>query len=208
VRCHACGARNTARAPFCTQCYAPLAEPPPANAGPPRATAGGRVGRDVRDRGGEVEWRCRRCGSWSALTATTCTTCGGGREGFGLGSVGRADRPVPPAAVLAASALLPGAGHLLVGRVGTGGARLLLWALWVPAGLALVRAAGGVVVAAPGLALLLGAGLLWVATLVDARRLTIGDPRELLTSRPLSWLVAAVVGLVVLLALVGTVAGR
>jgi hypothetical protein len=86
--------------------------------------------------------------------------------------------------------------------------RLLLWALWVPAGLALVRAAGGVVVAAPGLALLLGAGLLWVATLVDARRLTIGDPRELLTSRPLSWLVAAVVGLVVLLALVGTVAGR
>jgi hypothetical protein len=111
-------------------------------------------------------------------------------------------------AVLTASALLPGAGHLLVGRVGTGVARLLLWVLWLPAGSALVRAAGGVVVAAPGLALLVGAGLLWVATLVDARRLAAGVDREVLAPRALLWLVAGVVGLVVVLALVGTFVGR
>jgi ribosomal protein L40E len=231
VRCGACGARNTDRATFCTQCYGPLDEAPPTSAGPSptadraptsdraptedrapagggSATAGGGADRDVRDREGEVEWRCRRCGAWSALTATTCATCGGEREGFGVGSGRRADRPVPPAVVLTASALLPGAGHLLVGRVGTGAARLVLWVLWLPAGTAMVRAAGGGVVAAPGLALLVGAALLWLATLVDARRLTVGDAREVLGPRPLLWLVAGVVGLMVVLAMVGTVAGR
>jgi ribosomal protein L40E len=219
VRCGACGARNTDRATFCTQCYGPLGEPPPASAGPPPTVdpaptedrapaAGGGADRGVRDREGVVEWRCRRCGAWSALTATTCATCGGEREGFGVGSGRRADRPVPPAVVLIASALLPGAGHLLVGRVGTGVARLVLWVLWLPAGAAMVRAAGVVVVAAPGLALLIGASLLWLATLVDARRLTVGDAREVLAPRPLLWLVAGVVGSMVVLALVGAVAGR
>jgi hypothetical protein len=233
VRCPACGARNSATASWCTQCYAALhagagsapadAEgrgTPVAGTAPARPTVppteppttstpvdrgGTTVARDVRERDGEVEWRCGRCAAWSPLLVSACTTCGGSRHGFGGPAADRPGREVSPAATTGLSVVLPGAGHLLAGRPGTGGARLVLWALWLLGGLSIVRGAGGARVAMPGLVLLVGAAILWAGTLVDVRRLTAGDDRELLAPRPLLWLVGAVIVAVVVAALAAAV---
>jgi hypothetical protein len=249
VRCPACGARNSATASWCTQCYAalhagagsapadgeergapiagtppvqpteprteppteprtePRTEPPtePPATGTPVDRGGTTVARDVRERDGEVEWRCGRCAAWSPLLVSACTTCGGSRHGFGGPAADRPGREVSPAATTGLSVVLPGAGHLLAGRPGTGGARLVLWALWLLGGLSIVRGAGGARVAMPGLVLLVGAAILWAGTLVDVRRLTAGDDRELLAPRPLLWLVGAVIVAVVVAALAAAV---
>jgi hypothetical protein len=251
VRCAACGARNSDRATWCTQCYAPLGdaaaptlggppadEPPdaptstsfgsqplgsqplgsqpfgsersaaPPSAAEPAPAAAGGAHRDVRDRGGVVEWRCRRCEAWSPLLSSTCVTCGGPREGFGE------DTPPDPARVpdvsvlLAVSVVLPGVGHLLAGRSGTGVARLALWLLWLGPGLPAVLGAQAAVAALPGLVLLAGAAVLWAATLVDVQRLAGGDGPEVLTSRRLLWLVGAVVAGAVLAVFVATLTVR
>jgi hypothetical protein len=225
MRCVSCGARNAETADWCTQCYAslrgrpadpvelaasspaPPSEPEPsarAPSPPSRPVASGPTGthRDVRDHGGEVQWRCERCDTWSPLLAPSCTTCGGPRHGFGEAAASSADREVSPASVTALSVALPGAGHLLAGRMGTGSARLLLWVLWLVGGLSTVRGAGSGTLALPGVVLLVGAGVLWVATMVDVKHLTAGRDREVLGTRPLLWLVGGVVSSVVLAVLV------
>jgi hypothetical protein len=209
VRCAACGARNAATAGWCTQCYAPLgaAAPPPAEEVvspdllPPSD-------RDVRDREGVVEWRCTRCDTWSPLLAASCVTCGGARQGFGEREPERARPDLDPRLLTGASVVLPGAGHLLAGRVGTGTARLLLWSLWLVGGLSTARGAGSALVATPGLVLLAGAAALWAATIVDARRLTAGDDREVLAPRPLLWLVGGVLVALVLAVSAAAFLGR
>jgi hypothetical protein len=230
VRCPACDARNAASAGWCTQCYAPLGQ-----VAAPRAAAiadgdeapagdstrdvpdrdvhdrGARDrdarDRDVRERAGVVEWRCPRCEAWSPLLAPTCVACSGPRQGFGEVVAPGRERLPPPEYLVGASVVLPGAGHLVAGRVGTGAARLLLWLVWLLPGLAIVRGAAGVA-ALPGIAMLAGAGALWAATLVDAQRLASGDDRELLAARALRWLVGAVLVAVVLAVLLATVASR
>jgi hypothetical protein len=235
VRCAACGARNSATAGWCTQCYAPLgASSPPAaeevaapDLAPPSGAAassvaeppspavpGGAPGptsvspRDVRDVDGTVEWRCARCDGWSPLLAATCATCGRARLGFGEREPDRASPDVDPRLLTAASVVLPGAGHLLAHRPGTGSARLLLWLLWLVGGLATVRGAGSLRLAAPGLVLLAGAAVLWAATLVDVRRFATGDDREVLAARPLLWLVGGVLVALVLAVLAAAFLAR
>jgi hypothetical protein len=214
VRCAACGARNSASADWCTQCYvrlgpdatdrptsredrvpsaaaaAPIeAREPTPTGGPPAAARA----RDVRDRAGTVEWRCRRCDTWSPLLAPACVTCGSARQGFGETDPERHGREVDPALATGLSVVFPGAGHLVVGRPGTGIARLVLWLLWLLGGVATVRGAGSLVLALPGLVLLVGAVVLWGATLADVRSLVAGDDREVLGARGLLWLVGGVV---------------
>jgi hypothetical protein len=223
MRCVSCGARNAETADWCTQCYvslrgrpadpvelsasslAPSSEPEsseqvPSPPPPSRPVAPAPTGahRDVRDHDGDVQWRCERCDTWSPLLAPSCTTCGGPRHGFGEGVASPADREVSPGSVTALSVALPGAGHLLVGRIGTGSARLLLWVLWLVGGLSTVRGAGSGTLALPGVVLLVGAAVLWAATLVDVQHLTAGRDREVLGTRPLLWLVGGVVSSVVL----------
>lgn len=100
MRCPQCGARNTADAPWCTQCLTPLAaaedatpvpapdpggEPDSDRPAPapttPTASAEGGDDRDFRTVEGEVEWRCRDCGQWNPLLAPTCTVCGSSLPG-------------------------------------------------------------------------------------------------------------------------------
>jgi hypothetical protein len=148
MRCPACGARNSDDATWCTQCYAdvrprPVPEPsagtneaarpavPDQHATPQRPAAP--VDRDVRDRDGVVEWRCAACDGWTELESPTCAVCGSPRRGFGELAAAPA-RSTSEGAIVGASLLVPGLGHMLAGRYGTGIAR---------AGLAGVHAALG-----------------------------------------------------------------
>lgn len=212
MRCPACGARNSEDATWCTQCYADVraaADPtmstapdasggavgsrsgamtgdavtPPATAG--RGTA---AGRDVRDRDGTVEWRCAACDGWTPLEVATCAVCGTARRGFGEASK---DTRFGEAEVVGASLVLPGLGHVLAGRVGTGLARMMLAVLWAVGGLVLVAGSSGVATL-PGWLLLSSAVGLWVATAFDAKRLVDGEERQLLTTRRLGGFVLGV----------------
>jgi hypothetical protein len=224
MRCDACGARNPASASWCSQCFGPLGgggTSPPTVGGPPTLAPGPPTGttpegpapsrpppvpppaasdrdareRDVRERDGEVEWRCAVCEGWSPLEVPACRRCGAPRTGFGV------DAPGPPAGeelgrLVLLTALLPGLGHLRAGRVGTGVARAVVTVAWllgaVALGLGALRTSSAPVAAVP---LLLGAAVVWVASLRDVRRLGSGEGRELLDARGLLWLVAAVTGL-------------
>jgi hypothetical protein len=205
VICPACGARNAAKAAWCSQCYAPLGAA--ADTDPETGVREPDVRerdirerdvreRDVRERDGEVEWRCGACGGWTPLHLAACLHCASPRRGFGEAATPVRTFPSGGGVVLAASLVLPGLGHLLVGRSGTGLARIVLAVLWVGGGLSLVRNGGGGT--APGLILLAGALVLWLATAVDARYLAAGSRTELLGSRALAVLVAVVTGGLVL----------
>jgi hypothetical protein len=209
VSCPSCGARNPGDAAWCTQCYArfdgmradPAVEtvelahdasaPVPVTGEPaPGQPSTARSG-DVRVTGEFVEWRCRRCDGWNALDLAACRACGAPREGFGTAPTNPTAR-VPAATARFVSMLLPGLGHLLMGAIGSGIARAVLFVLWVVGAIALLGDAtvGGVVLA-------LGAIVLWAATLIDVHRLPTGQ-RELLGARGLGALVAVVTVLLVL----------
>lgn len=146
---------------------------------------------------GEVEWRCATCRSWSPLSTVRCVVCASPRTGFG----DPAPRPEIDAdqrgQAVAASALLPGLGHLIARRVGTGIARAVLAISWLVGGVAVARAAsaGGASVL-PAVPLLLGAVVLWAGTLRDAA--VLGSGSELLRPRVLAILTATVLGTLVL----------
>lgn len=230
--CDACGARNPADAPWCTQCFtsfaapaaaltvepapAPTADPAPvdgADGAEPSDEDTGAVGggsqeaqqRDIRQTAsGEVEWRCARCEAWSPLQAGACVACGSARRGFG-------PDPDEPAETLdedrlvAASILLPGLGHVRAGRVGSGVARALFALGWLVGGLLLLLAAvraGAAYLAA--LPLLAGAVVVWVLTVLDVRSLARGERTERLDGRALLWLMAGVTGALVLVLMVDT----
>ncbi len=152
---------------------------------------------DVRDVDGVVEWRCRTCASWVALELATCEVCGAARAGFG-------DAPRPEVAVaqldrskvLAGGAAFPGIGHLLAGRTGSGVTRLVLGVLWLIGGiwwLATTGVSGG----APGVILILGALVLWVASYLDVQSLLDGRD-ERFGVRGLLWLVVGVTALLMI----------
>lgn len=150
-----------------------------------------------------LEWACQLCREWNPLERTTCRVCG---TGFGQqpGAVEASPPDVEPAVLAGASVLLPGAGHVLLGRTAEGVTRLLLAVVWATGGLALLRgalASGRPVL--PALPLLLGWVVLAVASTNDALVHGGVRGRVLLEPRVLLWLVVAVVGGTAAGALVG-----
>lgn len=229
MRCDACGALNPASAAWCGQCLVRFVQAEgPAASGPTEPVADSSSGttpapsttnetydaprrsgaaRDVRTVDGQVEWRCQRCDAWAALGRSSCPVCGAARTGFG-DTVSGAGRTLPMATAVAGSALLPGAAHVAAGRVGSGLARVGLGVGWLAGGVALLRGSGGAGLARlPGLVLLLGAGVLWAVTLLDARTLTAAGGREVLSARALAVLVATVTGLLLVAMVVAGATG-
>jgi hypothetical protein len=224
MRCGQCGARNPASATWCSQCFASLgdrtpappptpveaprpAEPPSPGSVPPAADPAGASGdpdRSVRERDGEVEWRCGTCDGWSPLVAPRCVGCGAPRTGFGADE---APTPAPGDAdqLVAWTLLLPGLGHLRAGRAGSGVARAVIAVGWLTGGVLLgataLRAGAAPLAALP---LLAGALVVWAASVRDVRALARGQHRELLDARGLLWLVAGVTGLLVVTLLLQT----
>ncbi len=221
MRCPECGARNTDGAAWCTQCFhrfdavaepAPQASEPmtsdaaaPADPVPGGPERGAASDRDVRERDGVVEWRCPRCHAWTALEVAACAVCGTARSGFGVEAGTRPTTTDAP--VFGASLALPGLGHLLARRTGSGIARLGLTLLWLGGGLAILLGGASVVARLPGLVLLLGVVVLWVGTVLDARELEAGGSRELLDGRALLWLVVGVTVALILALLLAAAAG-
>lgn len=174
----------------------------------PRADADEpRAGRAFRRRGQQMEWRCARCDSWNPLEAPACTVCG---EAFARSlqqeTAPPPSRDVPEGTAVLASAVLPGLGHVLLGRTATGIARALLYGLWLVGGVALLRGAlRSGQSALPAVALLGGAAAVWLASLYDALLAARGDSGELLGPRALLWLVVGVIGAVLLALVAATV---
>ena len=155
-----------------------------------------------RRRDGEVEWACPRCGTYTHIEQPACAACGTDMTEHFASAEPADDRQQPRqwTTALWLSAVAPGAGHLLVNRVGAGLARVLLFVVWLGGGWAMLRADGpGGPVAAP---LLLGATVIWAGSLGDLVFLARGG-RELLAGRVLLWLVVGVTGLALLGALSG-----
>ena len=210
MRCPGCGATNPDTASWCGQCYkrfveepaAPAAVPPPsANGDTPRPLAPTTKG--FRRRDDQIEWACPECEHFNAIELQTCEICGTSfAERFREEPAEAAPQNWP--AALAMTAIAPGAGHLAIGRYGSGAARLLLFCSWMVGALLLLTSGGGraVGVAMP---LLLGALIMWAASLLDIYRLSRGEA-EVLVGRKLLWLVAGVLLLLVLglFATVGT----
>lgn len=184
----------------------PPAPPVPSDAAGDVAAPPDAAAQDVRTRDGEVEWRCAVCSGWCALTAPACTVCGAARQGFGTETGPAEPRgDLPLAAVIGVSLVLPGSGHLLIGRIGTGVARLLLALLWLLGGFAMLRGAGGGAALGPALVLFTGAAVVWIGTALDVRTVLTGRGSEVLNSRVLLWLVVGVtVALVATLLLAAT----
>ncbi|MBW3620216.1 MAG: hypothetical protein KY461_08225 [Actinobacteria bacterium] len=210
MRCPACGGRNADSAEWCSLCFAPLRETPviedaiddvvddaagdaPEASGP----ATGTISSDGRFRRTEegLDWRCAACERWNAMERQTCVTCG---EPF-VRTLGT-DEPDPPAgrseaAVVGASLLLPGAGHVLLGRGGAGALRIILYVIWLLGGIVLLSAATGAgrspVAALP---LLFGAFVVLLASVIEAQRTVTGVETVLLTPRVTLWLVVGVLG--------------
>lgn len=214
MQCPACGATNPETAAWCGQCYtrfdappappstngssapdevmpepaAPPFEPPAEAPVVPAAAPGDLTTEGFRRQGDELEWECPECGQFNAIELTSCAICGTSfLERF------RTETPEPPRnwpAALLLSVFAPGAGHVSVGRYGTGWARLVLFVAWVLGAVVLATSAGSgaLIVATP---LLLGALVLWALTLVDLYRLQQGES-EILSGRAFLWLVVAV----------------
>ena len=206
MRCSACGATNPSTATWCGQCYRRFDEEPAAPATVPPPSANGDTPRPVaptegfRRRDDVVEWECPQCAHYNAIELQRCEVCG-------TAFVERFRQDTTPVehnwpVAMALSAVAPGAGHLAIGRNGSGSARLLLFCGWLAGAVLLVTSGGAsaLVVATP---LLLGALIVWALSLLDLYRLKSGES-ELLVGRQLLWLVVGVLVLLVV-GLFGTV---
>lgn len=222
MRCPSCGAANPDTAKWCGQCLHRFGQEREAPAGPgstatnPRPAQPGSSGAggtrspsatsgSFRRQGDDLEWACSQCGQFNSMDLLHCSVCGTAFvEQF------RADEPEEPrnwSQAFAISAIAPGAGHLAVGRYGSGASRLVLFLTWI-LGAILLAGGGGSRALIAVLPLLGGAAAVYATSLVDIRRLERGQP-ELLVGRRLLWLVVGVlvllgVGLVVSLVSVAT----
>ena len=130
------------------------------------------------------------------LACTVCATpCG-----VAVGDEVVAEAPVVNSSLaLVASALLPGAGHFLLGRRGAGIVRALTFALWVSGGAVLLRGAlGSDQPILPAVPLLIGALVVWGTSAYDAVVIAEDRGSEVLSPRTFFWLVIAVVGTLML----------
>ena len=219
MRCPQCGATNPDSAAWCGQClqrFDQPAEPVPAADLSPQPDAddglGVLDGGDVvtteatappaaadapagfRREGDDVQWQCPQCDRFNSIDSQHCEVCG-------TAFLERFQQPEvePPRnwnAALLMTLVAPGAGHISVGRYGTGVARLVLYLGWVVGAMAVAGIAGGrgALVVTP---LILGAVVLWAGSLVDIYRLQHGQS-EVLGGRSLLWLV---VGTLILMGL-------
>jgi hypothetical protein len=217
LRCPECGARNTAGADWCTQCYTPLGtSPDPAPDPDPSAVTGGatvgaaapaddsrpaasgtlRSG-DGRFRQTEegLEWACGLCQEWNPIERVTCSVCGTpfGQSPLDEEPVVRPD--VPDGLLVVGSLVLPGLGHWLLGLRGAAVLRALLGLVWGLGGVSLLlqaRDSGQPLL--PAIPLLLGWAVVAAGSANDAVVEGGGQGRIVLTGRMLLWLTLAVVG--------------
>ena len=212
MKCPRCGAGNPDAAPWCTQCYLDFhpkddVVPPHVLADANAATASPAVagGGRFRRAGEDFEWRCTRCDDWNAVGLVTCPTCGAPFQEEESAVV----RDVNTGTMLFVIALLPGLGHMLIGRTGTGAVRAAMYLLWLIGGILLLTSAGsvgrGLVAAGP---LLAGAAIVWLATLSDVVNAANGSAREVLTPRMLFWLVVGVLALLLITFMISVLSVR
>jgi hypothetical protein len=198
-RCPSCGALATRDAEWCGQCLTVLAEParpvpvgptevrrpgPSGNgAGPdgvtpgtpaPAAVAPTEFRHPIETDRASAEgpsWTCPACGEGNPLALDECTVCGTSFKSLFRGG----ERPVDldPRSATTSSLLLPGLGHIRLGRVAEGVARLVLfaWAVATAAMVVLSAPAEGLGPLGVLAAMFLAAALaVYVLSAVDARR--------------------------------------
>lgn len=174
-----------------------IADSPPAVAAPGLDAREAHVGGSrFRQGSAGMEWACSLCQGWSSMDAQACATC---QTPF-VRSLAGPEQPeaapeVPEGTALAATALLPGAGHWLVDRKGTAIMRGMVYLLFLIGGMMLFRAASNGLARLPGTFMLLGALTVLGASMFDVREAHARRSRELLSSRNMMWLVLAVLGL-------------
>jgi hypothetical protein len=179
-RCPSCGALVTWDADWCGQCLTVLPErgrdapEGPAEVRvpstltvaptkPPPATASGAPE--------EPSWTCPACGAGNALSLDACSVCGTSFKALFRPE----ERPIDldPRSATMSSLLLPGLGHIRLGRTADGVARLVLfaWAVATAAMVLLSAPADGLGPLAVLAAMFAAAALgVYVLSAVDARR--------------------------------------
>lgn len=188
-RCPNCGGLVSADLAWCSQCLTRFDDEEPATAdrkvttegtsprpAPPVAGAPGEMGPGSEQRTlrvveeGRVLWDCPVCGQENDLDTRVCTRCG---TAFGR----LFEEPEPPARIsperaAMISLVVPGAGHVVAGRVAEGVARAVIFAFTVGMVVAILAAGGGLGgPLVPLVVLFVGASAtLYLATAVDAYR--------------------------------------
>ncbi|MGH2688770.1 MAG: hypothetical protein ACRDKW_08190, partial [Actinomycetota bacterium] len=158
----------------------------------------------------EATWTCPECGTANPITETGCPTCGASLYRLlGPSETGAADTVRPPRShrLAAVLSVVPGLGHLYLGRGGQAAMRSLLAAWW-----------GGTVLAIdPAVAAFRPLRLIYLLALIalvavsarDAQReAQAPGSRPLLDRRAVVWVCGSLVGLSVLWLVLGTAAAR
>lgn len=220
--CATCGARNPDTAAWCLQCFTVLDDS--AGAGPDAGDAVGSPEEDgagsaedepagrFRRSGDAVDWRCEVCGRWNPLETPNCPACGTTlTEQFA--EPDDAPAGVDATVAMIATAVLPGLGHLLLSRTGSGVARAVVYVIWLLGGwLLLSEALGAGQSALAAVPLLIGAAVVWAVSQYDTHLLLSGRDADaqLLRPRVFLWLVVGVIGLLIATFAVttATLAGR
>lgn len=150
MRCPNCGGLNPDNASWCGQCFVRFDEPAPrAVDKPPKSfnLADLQEAPVIYDRGflrrqrELMGWQCHKCGKKNSMDRMDCEACGASLfESFGVETAPPEDPPPKSSTVAAALSLIPGAGHLYLGRIGEGVARAVIAAWWLAAGLVLLSA--------------------------------------------------------------------
>lgn len=134
----------------------------------------------VVNRGGEPVWRCPRCATESPIDTESCPVCSFSFRRLVASATTAATGPAsPPGRAAFLSLLLPGLGHVALGRVAEGVARAVVFAYAVGTAVAVLwgRGSSGAGPFVPLALVALGfAAALYAVTAVDAARAARGDP--------------------------------
>lgn len=214
-RCTKCGALLASDAQWCGQCLAPVvAEPEPApepahepesRPGPDAAVPAGAAGPAPGSPApGSVEpasgsraeavaayWACPVCKEENALDATLCSVCG---TPFARLFDEDSDRPRITRSEASRAGLVPGLGHIRLGKSGEGIARIFVFAMSISFLLMFVSADNGSwSVGVSALYLAFSCALVAESSL-DAGRAAAGE-RPLISARNLLWVAIGMLGL-------------
>ncbi len=144
-----------------------------------------------------IDWQCEVCEVWNPIERTTCKSCHQPFARTVADAPSAPTRQVSESTALLTSALVPGTGHILLGRTASGVARAVMFIIWLAGGLVLLREASASQQSIlPAVPLLAGALVLWLATTVDVLALVQGSRTEILRPRVFLWLAIGVLGLV------------